>query len=176
MIRPLLWVSAVCAVTLLPATVQLDACGDKFIRLGQSSRHKTYAAVNRASILVYVPKGVKAGDVRAFESALKRAGHTPLSVRSMDALVQALRQRTFDIVVTGIVDAGAVQAQAASVSPSTDVLPVVSKRPNDAPASAAHGYRFVIDVDGPRLSPLATIDDLMEVRLGRARSTAAVTH
>lgn len=175
MVRRLLCACAVGAATLVPATTQLEACGDKFIRLGQSSRHKAYAAVNRASILVYVPAGVKAGDVRAFESSLKRAGHSPLSVRNMDAVARALRQHQYDIIITGIADAGVMKAHAASISPHADVLPVVSKRASNVAAKAEREYRFMIDVDGPRLNPLATIDDLMEARLIRVRAAAALT-
>lgn len=175
MFRRVLCACIVGAVTLVPAAVELNACGDKFLRLGRSSRHNAYQAVNRASILVYVPAGVKGGDVKAFESSLKRAGHRPVSVRSVDALAKALRGQRYDIIITGIADVSIVKAETSAAATEVDVLPVVSKNPKGTGTDAARDYRFVIDVDGPRLNPLATIDDLMEARLARLRSNAATT-
>jgi hypothetical protein len=39
--------------TLTAASVDLGACGDKFLRVGRSARFRRYAAVHPASILIY---------------------------------------------------------------------------------------------------------------------------
>ncbi len=174
MTRRFLCACAFVALASIPAIVELEACGDKFLRLGQSGRHKAYAAVNRASILIYVPGGVNARDVKAFESLLNRAKHRAQSVRDMDALARALRQREYDVVITGISDAARVKAQMAALSSRAEILPVAAKRSNALPADAEREYRFVMDLDGGRLNPLATIDDLIDDRLARERAAASL--
>ncbi len=162
------------ALAVILAVVELDACGDKFLRLGQSGRHKAYAAVNRASILIYVPAGVRTRDVKAFESLLNRAKHRAQSVRDMDGLARALRQREYDVVITGIGDAARVKAQMAALSSRAEILPVAAKRSNPLPADAEREHRFIIDLDGPRLNPLATIDALIDDRLAREPAAASL--
>ncbi len=176
MTRRLVLVCALAAVGVIPATVELGACGDKFLRLGQSGRHRAYAAVNRATILIYVPAGVKSADVKAFESLLKRAKHRARSVRSIEALARALRERDYDLVITGLTDAPRVKAQVVALASRADILPVAARRASRADEGDEGQYRFILDLDAPRLNPLATIDDLMDDRVARARAGAALAH
>ncbi len=164
------------AVFLTASSIDLGACGDKFLRIGRSTRHRTYAAVHRASILVYVPADMKPRDVKAFEKALKRAGHRPTSVRGIDELVAALGGNKFDLVIATLADAARVKGPAASSASQPQVLPVVSKRANSALAEIEREYAFTLKVDAPSFNALATIDDVMKARLAGARSAPAATN
>jgi hypothetical protein len=164
------------AVLLVSSTIELGACGDKFLRIGRSMRHRTYAAVHRASILVYVPADMKPGDAKAFEKALKRAGHRPTSVRGMDELVAALGENKYDLLIATLADAPRVKGPAASSASQPQVLPVVAKRANSTLAEIEREYAFTLKVDAPSFNALATIDDVMKARLARARSAATAAN
>jgi hypothetical protein len=143
------------------ATAQVNACGDKFLRLGRSPRPNAYAAVHRAAILLYVP-GAKAGDVKEYESFLKRAGHRPAAVRDAAALSSALASEDYDIVITPVAQAGQLRDVLVSRRTAPELLPIVP----DARKQAEARYAHVLHAGGTKYDALAEIDRVMAIRLG----------
>ena len=79
--RRRLFIGGLLAMT-LGRSVDLGACGDKFLRVGRSARFRRYAAVHRVRILIYRPVQSTPAGINELTSALKRAGHKPCCPRS----------------------------------------------------------------------------------------------
>ena len=62
----------------LGRSVDLGACGDKFLRVGRSARFRRYAAVHRVRILIYRPVQSTPAGINELTGFLKRAGHKPV--------------------------------------------------------------------------------------------------
>src|SRR5213083_2645444 len=86
------------------AYADLDACGDKFLRVGRSARFRRYASVHPSAILLYAPQWTGHG-VNDFEEILRRAGHKPVTVTTPAALSDALKTTPYQVVITGYSDA-----------------------------------------------------------------------
>src|SRR5215510_9988152 len=86
------------------ATAQLDACGDKFLRPGRSSRMRSYAAMYRASILLYPSAKADPSVASAWEKMLKHAGHKSQVVKNGD-LEGTLASGKYDLIITDYRDA-----------------------------------------------------------------------
>ena len=69
-------------------SIDLGACGDKFLRVGRSARFRRYAAVHPAGILIYRPVNSDRAGIDDLKALLKRAGHKPV-VRSAQRLSTA---------------------------------------------------------------------------------------
>ena len=163
-------VSIFVCMTALASTawVDLHACGDKFLRIGRSARPNAYAAVHRASILLYVPVA-KPSDVKEYESFLKRAGHRPLPVRDMKELSDALADGKYDIVITPLVQAAQLRDIADSARSKPDLVPIVPKTTKTELAEIGRQYPHTLEAGGTRVDTLAEIDRVMELRLGARR-------
>lgn len=159
----------VCVVTLASAAwVDLHACGDKFLRIGRSARPNAYAAVHRASILLYVPVA-KLSDVKEYESFLKRAGHHPLPVRDMKAFSDALAEGKYDIVITPLVQASQLKDLADSARSKPDLVPIVPKSTKAELTEIGRQYPHTLEAGATRIDALAEIDRVMELRLSTRR-------
>jgi hypothetical protein len=143
----------------------LNACGDKFLRIGRSPRFKAYAAVHRASILLFVPPSATRSAVNEFESALKRAGHRPLTVRTMNAFSDALGATKYDIVIAIFPDAVRLKEYAAAASSKPDVLPILDRPAKAELAEAQREYGHVLKAGATKYETLAEIDHVMQGRL-----------
>jgi hypothetical protein len=154
---------ALLAVTFTVA--DLAACGDKFLRVGRSSRMRAYASVHPSPILVYAPRWTQKG-IGDFEDILKHAGHKPLTVTTHAALVEAFGSRKYEVVITGYPDAAAVQKDLATLPVRPELVPVVYKASKADVSKAAATYRCVIRPE--KMTPfeaLADIDRVIELRL-----------
>ena len=73
-------------ITTAAGSIDLGACGDKFLRAGRSGRLKHYAAMYPASIVLYQSATAKPAVVKQWQTMLKQAGHKPVVVRTGDEL------------------------------------------------------------------------------------------
>lgn len=154
------------------STVSLDACGDKFLRIGRSPRY-AYAAAHRASILLYVPAKAKASTVNEYAAVLKRAGHRPVSVRDMGTFSSALAGGKYDIVIAILPDAALLRELAAAAQSKPDVLPIVSKPTETGRIAITRQYGHLLEAGASKHETLTEIDHVMEVRLKQPALTSA---
>ena len=164
MTRQVWLVAAVLGSVLVTNAVDLAACGDKFLRIGRSPRH-TYAAVHRASILLYVPKA-DASRVKNYEKALKSAGHKPLAVRDLDTLSSALARNKYDIVITSLAEATRLREITATAATQPSLLPVVSEKDlKTARAEIKRQFEHHLEDGATAVEVFKEIDHVMELRL-----------
>jgi hypothetical protein len=158
-------VAAILGSFLGASTVDVTACGDKFLRIGRSPRH-TYAALHSASILLYVPKA-SGSDVKDWEKALKRAGHRALAVRDADKLPGALAGGRYDILITSFAEATRVRALVENGATRPSLLPVVpGKELKNARAQIEREFPHHLEDGANALEVYKEIDRVMELRLG----------
>ncbi len=79
MLQRVFVVGVVAAIAL--TSVDLGACGDKFLRPGRSGRWQNYAAIHPATILLYQSATAKPEVMKDWQLMLKRAGHKSLVVQ-----------------------------------------------------------------------------------------------
>lgn len=151
-------------------TVDLAACGDKFLRIGRSMRYGRYAAAYPASILIYSPRNSVPARVTDLSATLKRAGHTPTVVSDEASLMSTLAAGKFDIVLSGLAQVDDVLTRAKASPSRPDVVPVIfeGNRADEEAAKAISSCR--IQLPGQhRNDALAEIDHKMELRAAAAR-------
>jgi hypothetical protein len=170
MARPL-GALVIALVTVASAVTDVAACGDKFLRVGRSPRIRAYASVHPSPILVYAPRWTAKGR-GDFEQILRRAGHTPFTVTTPGALVEAFGSRKYEIVITGYPDAAAVQKELEALQDRPELVPVVYKSKSDA-AKAAAAYRCVIDPG--KMTPFDALEDIDRVIDLRLKDRAAAS-
>jgi hypothetical protein len=172
MFRRMLAVGILGAIV-ISSPVDLGACGDKFLRVGKSGRFRGYAAVHPASILIYTPAKAKPSGIKALEDLLKRAGHTPRSVKNGASLPQAFDDARFDLVIAGYADARRLKDQLDALPSHPGLLPVLHNPTRALAAEAARAYPFLLETHTMTThDALAQIDDLMAQRL-KAGAVAA---
>ena len=146
--------------------VDLGACGDKFLRVGRSSRFRRYAAVYPASVLIYKPVHATVAGIREFEALLKRAGHRPVTADSGTSVPGLLAAEHYDLVIADYADAAHIKEDLQSASSKPELLPILYKPTRAVEAEAEKGYAFLIKPDVmTKFDALAEIDRLMQVKL-----------
>lgn len=161
-----LFVVATLAVMVISGSVDLSACGDKFLRVGRSARFRGYAAVHPASILIYSPVNATPAGIKALEALLKRAGHSAVAVQHGTSLSHTLAGARYDLVIAEYVDIVKIKEQLESVPSRPDVLPILYKPTKTDAAEAARAYPFLLKPQAMSKSEaLAEIDHLMMRRL-----------
>jgi hypothetical protein len=166
-----LFIAVVLSTTL---TQSLQACGDKFIRIGREVRFGRYVAIYPATILLYAPARSAPSRVADLPAVLKRAGHSALVVTTPAELSAALRDGKFDLVLAGLDQAQEV-ANEARVAPShPSLMPVLIKPDTEQVERAGTLSTCRINASAPhRNDALAEIDHRMELRLKEAADAAA---
>jgi hypothetical protein len=172
MFRRILAVGVLGAIV-LSSPVDLRACGDKFLRVGKSGRFRGYAAVHPASILIYTPAQAKPSGIKALEDLLKRAGHTPRSVKNGASLPQAFDDARFDLVIAAYADVGRIRGELDTLPSHPGLLPVLHNATKAVAAEAARAFPYLLDTHTMTTGDaLEEIDDLMAQRL-KAAAVAA---
>jgi hypothetical protein len=165
---------AVVAAIVASGSVDLSACGDKFLRIGRSARFRGYAAVHPASILVYKPMNSTPAGVREFETMLKRAGHKPVFLENGAGLRQAVAAAKYDLVIADYADAGKIKDEIQSVPSRPELLPILNKPTKAVEAEAEKAYHCLIKPHAmSKYDALAEIDHLLELRLKASTQPAA---
>src|SRR5262249_20702717 len=86
-------------------SIDLGACGDKFLRRGRSWCFSRYDAVYPAGILIYPPAGSTRSGIDELKALLKRAGHKPVVLERAAIISAALTASSYDVVMADYVDA-----------------------------------------------------------------------
>ena len=152
-------------VTIASAWADVVACGDKFLRVGRSSRFRAYASVHPSSILVYAPRWTRHG-IDEFEHLLKRAGHTPVVVTTASAMSQAFVGGKYEVVIASYADTGIIQKELEALPSRPALIPVIY-RPTKAEATQA-AATFPCLIKPEKMTPfqaLEEIDRLIDLRL-----------
>jgi len=165
MLRRMLAVGILGAIV-ASGTVDLGACGDKFLRIGKSGRYRGYAAAHRTSILIYTPVKASPRGIKALEDLLISAGHTPRSVKTGVLLTQAFADAPFDLVIAAYADAGKISGQLDALPSRPALLPVLHNPTKAIAAEAERDYPFLLRTHAMKpYDALVEIDDLMAQRL-----------
>jgi DNA-binding NtrC family response regulator len=151
--------------TLAATTVDLGACGDKFLRVGRSARFRRYAAVYPASILIYKPADATPAGMKEFETLLKRAGHRPVVVDSGTSIPRALAAAQYDLVIADYADANHIRTDVQSASSKPALLPILYKPTKAVEAEAEKQYACLLKPHAmTKYDALAEIDRLMQLK------------
>jgi hypothetical protein len=152
-------------------SIDLDACGDKFLRVGRSARFRRYAAVHPAAILIYTPLNATREGLDELKSLLKRAGHNALAIDRNASVSGALTASPFDVVIADYLDADRLKTDLQTASSGAVLLPILNTPTKAIETEAMRQYPFLIKPHAmTKFDALAEIDRLME---SRSRSTAA---
>ena len=149
-----------------------DACGDKFMKVGHGVRYnRMYAAVYRATILVYTPSAPAAAILDSkFQASLSRAGHDVQVAREKEQLATALQSGRVDLVLAGVADVEAITS-AAEQSPSRPVVLPVMYKPTKAEAQAVKArYHLELKASDNPARYLAALDETMKARVKQRRT------
>jgi CheY-like chemotaxis protein len=148
------------------ASVDLGACGDKFLRVGRSARFRRYAAVHPATILIYKPVNATPDGIEALKVLLKQAGHRPVAVDSGTSVLGALAATQYDLVIADYADAGQIKNDVRSMPSRPEVLPILYKPTKAVEAEAEKQYACLIKPHAmTKYDALAEIDRLMQLKL-----------
>jgi hypothetical protein len=152
------------ALTVAPS-VDLGACGDKFLRAGRSSKMKHYAAIHPASILLYTPANAPAEGVNDWLKMLRRAGHKSLVVRPGNDFSRTVADGRYDVVIADYREAKKISDALLAVPAGPAVLPVLSKAPKALVEDAKKQYpQIIIPAEMEEFQALEAIDELMALR------------
>lgn len=153
------------AVVTIAASADLDACGDKFLRVGRSARFRRYAAVHPASILIYTPSNATPAGMKEFEAMLKRAGHRPVSVGRSADVSSTLAGARFDLVIADYSDAASISRHVQASVSKPALLPILYKPSKATLTEAEQQYICLIRPDAmTKYDALAEIDRVMQRR------------
>jgi CheY-like chemotaxis protein len=172
-------------LALVAPSIPLDACGDKLLMLGRGMRFQSKHTPHAAVVLLYVPsatRGARALTDPNIESALKEAGHQLRAVTTPQELQDALSSSQYDVVLTDVSGAAALQDTLSTIKGSPVVLPVVyllapdgqpqvKQQAKDETARATKAFSLIVQVPGRPGHYCAAVDKAMELKLKRDRSS-----
>ena len=146
-------------------SIDLDACGDKFLRVGRSARFRRYAAVHPAAILIYSPVNSTRAGIDELKALLKRAGHKAVALDRAASVSAALAASPYDVVIADYLDAERLKGDLRSAASQAALLPILNKPSSAVETEAMRQYAFAIKPDAmTKFDALAEIDRLMESR------------
>jgi hypothetical protein len=154
------------------ASVDLGACGDKFLRVGRSARFRRYAAVHPAAILIYKPAHATRAGIEELKTLLTQAGHRPEAVDSGASLANTLAAARYDLVIADYADAVLIRNAVVTAPSRPEILPILYKPSKAVQAEAERQYACLIKPhEMTKFDALAEIDRLMQLKLGGSSST-----
>jgi hypothetical protein len=163
--------TAALVATVLTIPIDLGACGDKFLRVGRSTRYQRYAAVHPGSILIYSPATASREGIKELETLLTRAGHKAHAVPHGTAVGSTVVTGKFDVVIAAYADTSRLESELAAVPSKPELLPLLVKPTREALMAAERTYRHLLKIDAMTKSEaLAEIDEVMA---GRQHGAAA---
>ena len=160
--------------TVTAESVDLGACGDKFLRVGRSARFRRYAAVHPATILIYPPLHATHRGIDELNALLKQAGHKPVAVDRGASIVGVLAAAPYDVVIADYADAAQIKTAVQAVPSKPQLLPILDKPTKAAEGEAEKQYACLIKLhEMTKYDALAEIDRLMELKLRDAPAPTA---
>ncbi|SRR5258706_2034166 len=158
-------VFAVVLIAAFAASVDLGACGDKFLRVGRSARFRHYAAVYPARILIYTPADATPAGMKEFETLLRRAGHKPVTIATGTSIPRALAAAQYDLVIADYSDANNLRSDVQLASSRPELLPILYKPTKAVEAEAEKQYACLLKPHAmTKYDALAEIDRLMQLK------------
>ena len=156
------FIGSVIAV-MLGRSIDLGACGDKFLRVGRSARFRRYAAVHPAAILIYSPVNSTRSGIDDLKALLKRAGHKPVALDRAASVSAVLAASPYDVVIADYLDADRLRGDLQSAASDAALLPILNQPSETVEAAAMRQYAFLIKPHAmTKFDALAEIDRLME--------------
>jgi len=155
----------------LACAIDLEACGDKFLRVGRSPKFARYAAVHPAGILIYRPINSTRAGTDELKALLKRAGHKPVVLDRTASVSAALAGSPYDVVIADYFDADRLKIAMQFAASKAALLPILNQTSTDVETAATRQYPFLIKPHAmTKYDALAEIDRLIEARNGAAAS------
>jgi hypothetical protein len=141
------------------------ACGDKLLLTGRDFPFvRPYAAINPASILIYLPKSAKSHSAGSgLASVLRRAGHDAEVVGDIPRLTRTLQAGQIDVLLANIDDMPDAETASAACPSHPVFLPVLFDS-SAATLAAASRYGFTLKAPDTASHFLGTIDRAMDKR------------
>ena len=162
--RRRLFIAGLIAMT-LGRSIDLSACGDKFLRVGRSARFRRYAAVHPAAILIYSPVSSTRAGIDELKALLTRAGHKAVALDRAASVSAALAASPYDVVIADYLDADRLKGDLLSAASQAALLPILNKPSKAVETEAMRQYAFAIRPHAmTKYDALAEIDRLMESR------------
>jgi hypothetical protein len=153
------------AAAVIGRSIALDACGDKFLRVGRSARFRRYAAVHPSAILIYSPAKATRAGIDELKSTLKRAGHNAVALDHRASVAAALAASHYDVVIADYGDSDRLKADLQSAASQATLLPILDKAPSVVVAEARHQFQFLLTPhEMTKYDALAEIDRLMDTK------------
>jgi hypothetical protein len=148
------------------ASVDLGACGDKFLRVGRSARFRRYAAVHPAAILIYKPAHATRAGIEELKALLVQSGHRPEAIDSGTSIASALAAARYDLVIADYADAVQIRSALGTAPSRPEILPILYKPTKAVEAEAEKQYACLIKPhEMTKFDALAEIDRLMQLKL-----------
>ena len=114
------------------ATTDARACGESMFHTGQGMRYHAFITRQPANILVY-HAGEPDAQQKQLYGGLERAGHKVTVVTDESALVQALADKHFDLIIASAHDMREISVNINAAAPAPTLLAVVGDRTREQP-------------------------------------------
>lgn len=152
------------------AYADLNACGDKFTRVGRTASMRRYAALHPASILIYRPARSTAAGIADFEMLLKRAGHAPRVLQRGEDVAPVLATAKYSLVIAEYSDVDSLKHTIDLAGGKPAILPILLDSNKTVAAQLKKDFHCLIQ---PRAmtdnDALAEIDHALDFRLKDSR-------
>lgn len=155
---------------MLSGMMDVNACGDKTLRVGKGIRfQQMFASRHPSAILIYSP-AIPGGKAPQLRDYLKKIGHKPYVVDDTARLNEALKSGQYDMVLTDFAEAANLRRQIASSTPRTMVVPIVYKRPKAEEAAAAREYKVIVKNPTSGEDFLAAVYQVMKSKANKSQA------
>lgn len=164
--RDRMFIVALAATILSGLSIDLGACGDKYTRVGQSTRIKRWVSLHPSSILVYKPQKSSAAGVNFYKELLTGAGHKAEFIKYGTPIDKMIASGKFDVLLIHYADLPAVMAQIQSSRIKPVIVPILGEQSKGLAAQAEQEYPFLIEPE--KMDPfmaLGRIDQSLEQRI-----------
>ena len=162
-----LWIAVSCTLVM---SVDLAACGDKYIRLA-GRLGPAYPAEHRATVLIFMPpeSSVPAAAAKiGLKTTLETAGHRVHTIERDADLETTLSRRTYDVVIADGASAADVKRRLADARGRPTVVPIFHKETRREIEAARKRLGCLISSRERAYHAPAEIDHVMELRKAAA--------
>ena len=157
----ILIVALITALFLQFSAPYADACGDKTMRVQRGLRYyQPLAKKHPSKVLIYsaaLPPG-KAVELRDFLN--NKVGHKSTVMDDVASIKNALRSSNYDLVLTNLSEAPALQKQVDAFTPKTFVVPILFKKSEEQ--AAKKQYKVVMNKPKDGLDFMVAIFKVMD--------------
>jgi len=151
--------------TVAAGSVDLGACGDKFLVSSRGTRHQQAPAVRKpAAILMYTNPASEVTKALAsvpVDATLRSVGYRPTVVGTPAEFEKALSQGGWDLILVGLADAEAARKR---VQSNAGVVPVVVNATAAEMKQTRQKYPFVLSAPTKSRTFLAVVDEALAYR------------